>query len=208
MDHGHWEPGDTPNMPAKEWKKWLISQCIKWSDDPVKKELWQNTCVSRFERVPHPRDMSIVEMEETLVLAGDEEVPGVKSTVETMYDGKVNDFMRDWNNPDEASLAAFIISPSFESKIYCHKTHIMGLEVGDVVRIAVHMNQRNQPQASFCDRLNNRASNPRMMHQKGGSKNGPGGKMGAGKMKGEGKMDGKMGGKMDGKMGGKMVDDR
>ena len=39
--------------------------------------------------------------------------------------------------------------------------HLNGLKMGDEVRFAVHMNAKGQNQASFVDRLNNRAVEPR-----------------------------------------------
>ena len=39
------------------------------------------------------------------------------------------------SNPEGGALAAFIVSPVFESKVYCHKTHLHGLKDGDQVQL-------------------------------------------------------------------------
>merc|ERR1719217_49061 len=155
-------PGQDGKFAAKDFKKWLQTRAGEWGATAELQEVWKATCEARFNRVPQPNHMSIQELEETLVVVGDEEVESIKVGTEDLFDGTVQRFMHDKTgmNGGEA-LACFFECPSFANHVYCHKTHLNGLQEGDTVRFAVHTNAKGQAQVSFIDRLNNRAVDPR-----------------------------------------------
>merc|ERR1719235_513394 len=179
--------------------------------------MWKDSCESRYGRVPAANNMSIQELEDTLLLVGDTEIAAMKLKIEPLYDGKMDRIM--WDREKEDVGYAFVGSPEFgEQQVYCHKTHLMNFFVeGDAVRFAVHMNKEGKPQVSFMDRLNNRAVDPRGVNpSKGGDRSimppgkgdGSGGNYGdAGKKGGKkgkfGKGKGYDGGWDDGGWGGK-----
>jgi hypothetical protein len=160
-------------ISGKDYKKWLQTRCEEWAAAEERKESWTSICTKKFQKVPQANHMSLVEMEETLIECGDAEVEDMKTKAEPLYDGTVDRFMRD---NDGMHFAAFIqCKEAFgDQQVYCHKVHIQHIQSGDKVRFAVHFNNKKQPQVSFIDRLNNRASSPR----------GPGGKGGKGGGKG------------------------
>ena len=81
--------------------------------------------------------MSIQELEETLIVVGDEDVVGIKESTETMYDGTVLRFIQDRNSGEP--FACFIDCPTFEEHVYCHRTYLNGLQEGDQVRFAAEL---------------------------------------------------------------------
>merc|ERR1719161_3344687 len=153
--------GEDGKFAARYYKKWLQTRAGEWAATAELVDVWKATCEARFGRVPQPNHMSIQELEETLIVVGDEEVEGIKAGTETMYDGTVARFMLDKSQGYGEAFACFIDCPAFEMQVYCHRTHLNGLKEGDQVRLATHLNAKGQAQVSFIDRLNNRAVDPR-----------------------------------------------
>merc|ERR1719183_1283607 len=96
-------------------------------------------------------------MEESLKGCGDAELEEMKGKAEPLYDRTVDRFIRD-NSGQQ--FAAFIKCKEHfgDQHVYRHKIHIHHIQSGDKVRFAVHFNGKKQPQVSFIDRLNDRAS--------------------------------------------------
>ena len=78
---------------AKDYKTWLITRAGEWAITAELVDVWKATCEARFGRVPEANHMSIQELEETLIVVGDEDVEGIKAGTETMFDGTVLRFI-------------------------------------------------------------------------------------------------------------------
>jgi hypothetical protein len=146
-------------LTGKDYKKWLQTRCEEWNtSEGEKKDKWTEVCTKKYRRVPQTKHMSLSEMEESLKGCGDAELEEMKGKAEPLYDGTVDRFIRD-NSGQQ--FAAFIKCKEHfgDQHVYCHKVHINHIQSGDKVRFAVHFNAKKQPQVSFIDRLNDRATN-------------------------------------------------
>ena len=83
----------SPRYTAEEYKTWLLTRAGEWAVTAERVDVWKATCETRFGRVPEAKDMSIQELEETLIVVGDEDVEGIKAGTESMFDGTVLRFI-------------------------------------------------------------------------------------------------------------------
>ena len=83
----------------------------------------------------------------------------MRAMTEALYEGTVGRLMVDFDSME--AYTAFLDSPVFPQQVFVHKVHLAKnfLQEGDAVRFSVHVNKEGKPQASFVDRLNNRAIN-------------------------------------------------
>ena len=85
--------GEDGKFAARDYKTWLQTRAGDWAAAEELVDVWKATCEARFGRVPEANHMSIQELEETLIVVGDEDVEGIKAGTETMFDGTVLRFI-------------------------------------------------------------------------------------------------------------------
>ena len=74
MDRSSW------TYSAKDFLIWLVERARQWSDSAHTKSRWAATCAAHFGRVPEaPEEMSMQELEVTLLMLGDGDVPEVRA---------------------------------------------------------------------------------------------------------------------------------
>ena len=88
---------------GKDYLLWLVERGRQWTGSAHTAGFWSSTCIMRYGRVPLPEEMSMQELEETLLNVGDADVPDVRGHASrSEYGGAITELIHSLINRSEA----------------------------------------------------------------------------------------------------------